>query len=300
MTPKNDLDLTRFKFSAAIDYVSLRGIEKEALPQLDGKAQWPKSHHGRLTIHDPTAGDIGAVSDAFPCCVIEELEVCVDVFTAQRLPSGEQDQLLQSFKTECVSKQLLPKFSSGMNSGFRGAYDPVLDKTGGFNHRVPDAREQLLYGHRADPVQVKCYYKRTDRRRSLAVADHCIRIEVRIGPVGLGHHGLTKASDLIGFKFRKELMGYFNHTCGSRLPRIHEGRRSTLLSLMYEWSDKQAHLHWSETGVGMHVQGGKRYQFGLLYKRNTKLNNRIGQALGRLEQSLSEKKFVRKPSLSQS
>ncbi len=296
MSPQHAPDLARFKFYASIDYVSLRGADKRSLPRLDGKAKWSRKAPGKLTIHDPSARDIGAMSEAFPDCFIEELEVCVDVRTARRLAPNEQDEALKSFKAAYAAKQLSPKFPRGMNSGFRGGFNPVgVSILRPFNHRVPEAQEQLLYGHRNDPIQVKCYYKKIDDRKSLPVASHRVRTEVRLGPVGLGHHGLVKVSDLIGFRFRKDLMGYFNHVCGSRLPRVREARRSELLSKMYAWADKHSRNSWEKTGVGMHIKGGKSYRFDLLYKRSTALNNRIGQALGRLEQSLRAKNFVRAP-----
>ena len=55
-----------------------------------------------------------------------------------------------------------------------------------------------------------------------------------------------------------------------------------------------APLHAQDlVGVGAFERGGKREQPNLIFKRDTALNNRIGQALGRLERSITVKKFVR-------
>ena len=45
--------------------------------------------------------------------------------------------------------------------------------------------------------------------------------------------------------------------------------------------------------MGAFLPGGKREKPHLIFKRDTALNNRIGQALGRLERSFTVKKFVR-------
>lgn len=293
MTAKPPLDLSDFKFTASVDYVTLKGLKKGPLPSLDGKTIWSTTTPGKLTVHDATAADVRSLAEAFPTGFIDELEICVDIRTAQLLTAELQHEALKAFKAEFVAKRLKPKFIHGTNSGFRGAYDHVLKKTLPYNYRVPTAYQQLLNGHRNDGVQVKCYYKRTDQRTALPVEQHCIRVEVRMNVMGLEHHSLVTVTDLIGFTFRKDLMPYFTHVSGSRLRSTRKTRRTTLLVLLHSKQNELDRPHWDRVGVGAFLPGGKRQKPNLVFKRDIALNNRIGQALGRLERSFSVKKNVR-------
>lgn len=287
MTDTPRLNLSAFKFSANIDFVSLKGFNKAALPRLEGKPKWPKTAPGKLTVQDPTAADIRALAETAPAGLVDELEICVDIRTAQPLPANLLDEALQAFKAELVAKRLMPNFMAGTNSGFRGAYDHILKKTVPYNFRVPTANQQLLNGHRNDGVQVKCYYKRTDHGKALPLEQHSIRVEARLGTVGLKHHGLLTLEDVIGFKFRKELMRYFTHVYGSRRRRSRKTRQAPLLALLHNKKDEFDCPHWERIGVGAFLLGGKRQQSNLVFKRDSALNNRIGQALGRLERAFS-------------
>ncbi len=285
--------LEQFRFSAKVDYLSLKGLTKQPLPDLDGKAKWPKSTPGKLTVQDCSATDVHKLAVLFPTTLLDELEVCVDVRTAQNLPHDLQEQKLQSFKSEFVAKRLKPTFIEGTNGGFRGAYDPQQKQPFPFNRRVPKAGEQLLYGHRNDGAQVKCYYKKTDNGRDLQRQDHSIRLEVRLGQLGLDQHGVLNLTDLTLFKFRKQLMPYFTHVHGSRHRRVRQAKTKPLLAVLHGKQDQIDQSHWETVGVGSFQRGGKRETAALVLKRDIGLNDRIGQALGRLEKSFSVQKFVR-------
>lgn len=298
MSTQYSLDLSKYKFTASIDYVTLTGLKRVALPPLDGKAKWPRSAPNKLTVQEPSTSDLCALAEAFPSVFIDEIEVCVDVRTAQRMPAEERDKALRAFTTEFVAKRLKPSFASKVNSGFRGAYDPFLKKTIPYNLRVPKAEQQLLNGHRKDAEQVKSYYKRTDHNKALPAEQHSIRIEIRLGASGLNHHGLATLPDLLEFKFRKSLMSYFTHVHGSRHRTPSSRKRTPLLCLMRARQDADDRPHWERVGVGAFLPGGKRQKSNLIFIRDTALNNRIGQALGRLERSLAAKKIVRSVELS--
>lgn len=286
------LDLSGYRFTASIDYVTLKGLNKVALPPLDGKAKWPRSAPNKLTVQEPSPADVSTLAEAFPSTFIDELEICIDVRTAQRMQAEEQDKALKAFKAEFVAKRLKPSFVAGTNSGFRGAYDPFLKKTIPYNLRVPGAEQQLLNGHRKDAEQVKCYYKRTDHGKALPVEQHCIRIEIRLGISGLDRHGLLTLPDLLAFRFRRSLMRYFTHVHGSRHRKSSTRKGTPLLHLMRARQDADDRPHWERVGVGAFLSGGKRQKSNLIFIRDTALNNRIGQALGRLERSFAAKKFV--------
>lgn len=293
METTSPLELTNFKFTAGIDYLTLTGLEKRELPPLSGKAKWPPSAPGRLTVQEPSAADVWILADLFASAALYEVEICIDVRTAKRLTAEQQDELLQRFKADYVAKRLKPTFVDGTNSGFRGAYDSYVKKPLPYNHRVPAAHQQLLNGHRNDGAQVKCYYKTTDNRQALPLNKQCVRIEIRLGMGGLDHHGLVTLSDLLSFKLRAALMPYFTHVCGSRRPKVRKSSRAPLLGILNARQDATDRPHWERVGVGAFLPGGKREKPRLIFKRDTALNNRIGQALGRLERSFAVEKFVR-------
>ena len=287
------LDLSDFKFTAGIDYITLKGLTKVTLPALSGKPIWPRKFPGRLTVHDATAKDVRILAELFPNGVIDELEVRVDIRSAKHLTEELQRKALKAFKAEFVAKGLLPDFIEGTNSGFRGAYDPRIQKTVPYNHRVPTADQQLLMGHRNDGAQVKCYYKRLDQHQVLDVKQHCIRVEVRLNRMALDHHNLLTTENLCGFKFRRELMRYFSHVSGSRPRKVRKSRRTPLLELLHATLEKIDNPHWDRVGIGAFLEGGKRHRANIVFRRDIALNDRIGQALGRLEKSFSAEKFVR-------
>lgn len=293
MTTKTSAALSAYKFSAGIDYIKFRCLQKQPLPVLDGKAIWPRSAPGKLTVHDATAADVDLLARTFPGASIDELEVRVDIRTAKPLTAELQRIALEAFTTEFVAKRLMPVFIEGTNSGFRGAYDPSIKKTIPYNRRVPDPEAQLLMGHRNDGVQVKAYYKRIDQHKHLSVARHCIRVEVRLGMIGLDQHGLLTIEDLMNFKFRKELMPYFTNVSGSRFRKTRKSSRTPILEVLHAKQEEFDQPHWERVGVGAFLPGGKREKATLVFKRDIELNNRIGQALARLERTFAVKKFVR-------
>lgn len=293
MTDSTFYSLDQFRFTAKIDYLSVKGLAKRPLPDLDGKAKWPRSTPGKLTVQDCSAADLHKLAELLPTAVIDEVEVSVDVRTARELPQDLQDQALRAFKSEYVAKRLKPTFNEGTNSGFRGAYDPDHKRLCPFNRRVPKGKEQLLYGHRNDGAQVKCYYKKTDNGRDLQRQERSVRVEVRLGQQGLDQHGVLHLTDLTVFKFRKQLMPYFTHVHGSRHRRVRQAKTKPLLAVLQGKQDQIDQAHWEKVGVGSFQRGGKREAAALVLKRDIELNNRIGQALGRLERSFSVKKFVR-------
>ena len=293
MTTKTSPALSAYRFSAGIDYVKLKGLTKQSLPALDGKAIWSRRAPGKLTVHDATAADVVKLARIFPGAFIDELEVRVDVRTAKRLTEELQRIALKAVKTEFVAKRLMPIFIDGTNSGFRGAYDPTFKKPIPYNRRVPDPEAQLLMGHRNDGVQVKSYYKRIDQHKHMSVAQHCIRVEVRLGMIGLDQHGLLTVEDLMGCKFRKQFMRYFTHVYGSRFRKTRKSCRAPLIEVLHAKQEEFDQPHWERVGVGAFLPGGKREKTALVFKRDIELNNRIGQALARLERTFVVKKFVR-------
>ncbi len=288
------LYLSELRFTASIDYLSIAGTEKASPPRLDGKWKWPPSKPGWFTIQQCTPADLRRLQSLFPDAPLAELEVCVDIRPAKSLTQGEQERLLQTVKQSIVTKGMKPQFLDGTNSAFRGAYVPELGKTLPFNRRVPGVRDQLLYGHRNDGAQSKSYFKVTDNRKSLDWREHSVRIEIRLGKVGLDAHGLLTIPDLQAFRFRKALMPYFRHVRGVR-PRKTRKASTPLLNVLRAKQAELDQCQWQKTGVGAFLKGGRRERPNLIFQRDTAINNRIGQALMRLERAVAAEKIVRQP-----
>lgn len=290
-------ELSDLVFSAKIDYLSLAGLKRKPLPTTVGRVYWPSTHHGaRLTIHDPTADDIRRIAAVYPSGQLAELEVAVDVRPRARLSEAEHLSMLARFKAEYVAKGLKPRFTEELNSGFRGTYrrHPTGYSLRPFNLRVPEAGEQMLHGHRNDGVQVKVYLKGIDNRHQLPFQQHRTRMEVRLGTLGLEAHQLMHISNLADFPFRKELMPYFQHVHGSRRRATSKRKQhnSPMLDLLLRCGDDIDARYWDKVGVGAFLHGGRRASNDLLFYRHTAINDRIGQALHRLQAMFTSKQFV--------
>jgi hypothetical protein len=202
------------------------------------------------------------------------------------LTEGEHAAHLEAVKSEYFAKRLMPKFTTELHSGFRGTYkpQPIGYKLQPFNHRVPGADEQHLHGSRHDSVQVKVYYKDRDNSQPLHWTNHVIRAEVRLASEGLQHHGLLQVSDLVDFRFRRHLSPYFRHVRGTN--RAATRKRTAVahaLRLVTERLEKEDDTHWERCGIGAFQRGGKRHAPDVRFPRDIEMNERIGQALDRLQ-----------------
>lgn len=187
---------------------------------------------------------------------------------------------------DIFARGLDPSAGGGMVPGFRAFYRR-LDKgymVRPFNLGLPRATDQLLHGGRNDAAQVKGYLKRRDQGVTLAPHRQSARIEVRLGSEGLFGHDLVTLTDLNGFRFRKRLMPYFWHVRGTaRLKPASPTARTTMMALLSAKSDEYDQVEFQRAGVGAFGRGGKRAQSSVRLLRNTQVNNRLGQALLRLE-----------------
>lgn len=294
MISQHPVQLSDFVFSAKIDYVSISTPGRQPLPKTTGRVLWPASKSGRgLTIHDPTPADVESLALAMPSSAITELEVSVDIRAKRACESDERYRLLSSLKV-VVAKGLNPKLPPKRGQPFRGAYNPDTKRVAPFNRRIPLPTEQLLYGHRNDQAQVKVYTKRTDNGKDLPSQQQCVRVEVRLAGPALEAHGLTTARDLLGFSYRKELSPYFCHVSGSlrRPAKRARSRHAPLLTIVHRALDRFDADHWGSLGVGAFLPGGSRADGRKKFVRNTAFNNRVGQALHRLQASYEATKFV--------
>lgn len=278
------LDLAKLTFSAKVDYVTVAVCGKVPLPELDGKAIWsPRNHYKQFTVHDATGDDVALLLASLGDLRILELEVAVDLRPAFGTTESACDELLcKAMHTFAVG--LHPLSAVAMDPSKRALYRRRGARwlVRPFNRVLPLPTDQLLYGFRSDPVQVKCYWKRTDQGKSLSSMAASARVEVRMGAEALALHSITTLAELHGFRFRKHLMQYFRHVRGTvRAVRNPDALLSSL-----------DNRDWQKVGAGAFVPGGKRASESLLLARDHQVNSRIGQALLRLERSFRKANFV--------
>lgn len=152
--------------------------------------------------------------------------------------------LLQHVMREFPGKRLCPTASS-LKKFPRRAFRPSQDRAIYLGKSPCLPNDQMLLGSRTDPVQVKCYLKQSDQGLALQEHEAGVRVEVRLGQEELSRLGIPVLSGLSQFRFRKELMPYFHHY--TPIARARKGLAPT-----------------------------RR-------RRETAINERIGQALLRLE-----------------
>lgn len=281
-------DLSLLVFHAKLDFLTVYTPRKLELPELEGSCYWPREHHGkRLTIHDPSPEDVRALCGALGAPMLAEIEVAVDVNCVPSVAASSRDEVLKMVIVNIFAWGLDPD-GNGLIGPLRGYFCPELRKVQPFNHRLPQPSHQLLYGHRTDPVQVKAYYKKTDCRRRLSPVAWRARVEVALRREGLLAHGLSTLADLQVFRFRKELSGYFRHVKAATMRVL--DRRNTSASQLHRLIAErlqqcQVHPEFQRAGMGSATGQGKLAGKRLRKHRNLEVNNRIGQALMRLERS---------------
>jgi hypothetical protein len=281
-------------YSAKIDYITLETPCKLKLPGLMGKAKWsPKHHYMRLTIHDAQFSDLTALEALYGPMRLLELEIAVDIRSSGSLSNEDRENLSKHLMVDQLAKQLEPSDGAGMKDHARAFYRRLGHgyKVAPFNMRLPYPTDQQLYGWRNDDVQVKAYWKKVDQREKLEPDQHVVRVEVRLSPAGLNLHGLVTTANLQNFRFRKCLMPYFRHVQGVRTPKSKTA--SAMLKLLRDKSSEFDQSLFDAVGVGGFLKGGTRSEQNVLWVRNTGVNNRIGQALMRLERQFSKKNVCR-------
>ncbi len=291
---KREIELDKILFSAKIDYVTLETHRKIPLPALSGTVRWSrKLHHRQVTIHDVTANDIRLLHEMHGPMRILELEVAIDLRPHANCEESMHIQMLRDILVNLFAMQLDPSAGPGMTNKARTFYrrldGPNDYMIRPFNKGLPLATDQQLHGWRFDGAQVKAYLKRTDQKTDLKPAQYVARIEVRLAHDGLALNQLHTLGDLLVFQFRKSLSPYFRHMQGTERPaRVRKSAAGTLLATLANKQHEYDLESWDQTGIGAFLNGGKRSGSNVRFLRNTPVNNRIGQALTRLERQFQK------------
>lgn len=274
-------------YSAKFDYVTLQTNGKVKLPALSGSAKWSaRSHYRMVTIHDATPDDLVTLRRELGDLRIYELEIAVDI-RILAMGNNSSSQALESLMVHQIAKQLDPSHAPGMKGCARTFYRRLDGRyiVQPFNKRLPRATDQQLHGWRGDAVQVKSYLKRRDLGAALDANQHSARIEVRLGLTGLDLHAIATLSDLLNFPIRRRLMPYFRHVSGV-VASASRGKApsSQLLAVMRAKTLEYDREDFDKVGVGAFLAGGARSSSNSRLARNIGVNDRIGQALHRLQE----------------
>lgn len=272
----------RLRFSAKIDYVTLASPQgKRELPNVTGRVFWSRRRHWKTyTIHDPSPADLWKLARDAADPVIEELEVSLDIGCSSEIPQADRLQLVREVMVHLIAKGLDPRGGPMMKNQFRALYKPGDGTQKGsvrpFNMGLPSPDDQQLHGGRHDCVQVKAYLKVRDQGQDLPGEDCVARVEVRLRGEGLAHHRLSRVSDLLTFEFRKSLTPYLRFVRGVRLngPEAFSAQQCFL-----------AQRVWERAGVGGCSGFGWLQRRKHRVLRDAEMNNRVGQALHRLERA---------------
>lgn len=282
------LDLSKLIFKAKIDFFTVHTTGRQELPCLDGRPCWSrKENYRKLSVHDPSPADVACITQHFANPRLAELEVALDIEPRSVDPAA-RSATIEALMVDLVARGLAPAVvHKDLAFHFRGAFEGTRAqfRLRPFNRRLPSAQAQQLHGKRHDALQVKSYPKRMDQGRELPLSSHVARVEVRLSGDGLHQHGLVTVVDLVGFSYRKSLMPYFRHVKTARRPRTRRSEAS-LLSVLQEKKHEFLLQDWERVGIGTVLTGGRHAGADVRLLRNTPVNNRIGQALLRLERRM--------------
>ncbi|MCO5108843.1 MAG: hypothetical protein M9907_17425 [Burkholderiaceae bacterium] len=286
------IDLSGTVVTAKIDYITIATPGKVALPLLDGKPKWAVSQHYRaLTDHDASPADVEALIATFDNPEILELEVAVDFVPKHRLNEADDKATLNKLYDSLLN-QLYPWAGEMMRDDVMGMFNPTTKSLRPLDLQRPDLRTQVVWGLRGFPAQVKLYIKGRDQNRELVWNEQLVRAEVRLSGEGLRAHGLNELSDLQGFEFRKRLSPYFRLLRGSRRRRLNQASEDSLTRILRGLKEKADANTWSEIGAPGFRQ--LRGVAPIVMKRDQRANERIGDALKRLERRYAEKAIFRR------
>jgi hypothetical protein len=278
--------------NAHIDFITVETPCRIPLPYFDGKLNWPKRECSEcFTLNDPSERDLVVLARELGVLRIAEIEVFVDFKPRPKLRGAGGSRVIEALMVEVFASCLAPSRAAGVSDRFRAYYRHIEQgrhkgKVHPFNFKLPLPTDQQLHGGRCDGVQVKAYYKRTDNRRRLDERQHVARMEVAFRGAGPANNGLATCAELLDFRFRKELMPLFRHVQAAKVRRpkgVHPA-----LNAVYVHVDREYARRFEKMGCGPFVVGGDVNPEKIQLVRHTEVNNRIGQALLRLERRISE------------
>ncbi len=308
--PPPPLLVDSLRFSAKIDYAifSNHGI-RIRLPPLEGSYEWnrPKGStkdnpKWQVTIQDPTPADLRTIAEAYENPTLLALEVAVDI-APKVAPCRPEDAALLDELYLAIAARFRPEERALWDYGVRGAVSGKGRKPKPLERRFPTPAEQVVYGHRGDPMQAKLYLKTTDQEVLLPLAEHRARMEVALKRLGCMSFDLNTASDLFNYPYRARFAGHFRII---DRPEVRAARELTEAELKRR--NKGMLRAWATAGVGKFAVGDRPREDALIhavamvrarakaqlpadhYKllRHQQANAKIGSALVGLQRRMSK------------
>lgn len=245
MVPEIQWDMLTCK--AGIDYLSLWYQGKVRL-NIANTHNWTRvDKYGswwRLTVQNPTQETVHYLMQKLGNPRVGELEISVDLWPLKSIVRDDIEALLLSTFKACACR-FRPEDASPWGCGVRGGLNAANVPPEPFHCRVPGADETLIYAHRGDWLQSKLYYKRTDERRALPLADHRIRIELTLRRYGVQHFGLEFLENLLDYPYRRR---FAKHFCIIKAVRVRGAKR--LSARTFEKKNRKIQRAWNEVGIG--------------------------------------------------
>jgi len=207
------LPVDDLRFSAKLDYITVTNEGKRIkLPALRGSPKWtrPDRHKAdwHLTIHDPTAGDLRAITSAYENPTVMAIEVAVDVTPKALHEPTEHDELLKTVFA-AVAARFRPEEKALWDYGKRFAVSGKGKKPEPLERRFARPTEEVVYGHRGGWMQAKLYLKTLDDGALLPLHEQAVRMEVTLRRWACMVFGLNNLNDLFGYPYRSKLATQF-------------------------------------------------------------------------------------------
>ena len=207
----DEVELKRLRLGAKIDFITLFNPagKKVNIPPLEGVVKWSRRLHYQRF----------TVHDPSP----GEIEILMGVFGCD-VPILEMEvaidfrpsdfradlPLLRRVMVDVFGRRLCPSASS-LRGLPRRAYRPRLKRVIMLKSSPCRWEDQMLLGARQDRVQVKCYLKQRDQNQPLKDIEAAARLEVRLAQEELKLLGVPTLICIQQFSWRKSLMPYFRH-----------------------------------------------------------------------------------------
>lgn len=257
------LPVEALKFAAKIDYATFtnHGI-RISLPRLSGNHEWtrPKrSSDWQVTIQDPTASDLRAISAAYENPMLMALEVAVDASPKEVLDPAAHADMLKSLYL-AIAARFRPEDKALWDYGVRGALSGKGQKPKPLERRHPTPEEEVIYGGRDDLMQAKLYLKTQDQHVILPFAEHRVRMEITLKRWACTQFGLNQLEDLFGFTYRSKFATHFRIIDRPELRAARELNEAEL-----KRRSNRMHRAWATAGVGKFAVGDHPREDSLIH-----------------------------------
>jgi hypothetical protein len=278
LTPR--IDVIRLHFGAEAG---------PTIKSLGSKAQWNwVDDLHQLSIHDPQPRDLAWLALNFPHAEVHYLEVAIDLRPLTTLDSlASESVATDAFLGLAARFDPIAAFPYGDERTMRGYVTARGSIPKPFDLRLPPLGAQLLYGHKADQIQMVVYPKLRDHGKPVSARLRGTRAELRLRRGMLTSIGLGTASNLIGYNFRSSFSPMFRLIEGV-VPR--RRRPGPLTPLATAVTSYRAQAAWRLMGAAATRRPLRSLK--LRKVQDSSANKRFGEALDQLTRTHAREKFT--------